>query len=123
MSVSEKIVPFHVFQSHCDDRHFGYMGTPGKFYVSCKNRLASQPDKCNFRTCPVWNSDLVQDVSGVVNRGSQEDFAAKVAAIPPSLSLRDLNVRLKGTVSHAGEKYSPFSEPQEYHDSVAGEDV
>ena len=70
-----RIVPFQVFQAHCDERRFIYSGNPGNFHVHC--RLENGPQKCNNTVCPIWNSD-------------------RVRSVPENLqSLRDLNLVLK----------------------------
>lgn len=55
---NERIVPFQVFQDHCDERRFVYTGKPGSFNVLCKLKDC----KCNRRNCPIWNSKRVADI-------------------------------------------------------------
>jgi hypothetical protein len=78
--VIKKVMPFHVFQSHCDDRKFDYMGQSGKFFVTCKRGL----DKCNFRICPVWA--VLQDAPGQ----EEPEFVAEVG-----MTLRQVNLSLR----------------------------
>lgn len=70
---NERIVPFQVFQAHCDERRFVYTGKPGNFNVLCK----LEGCKCNRRNCPIWNSKRVADIP--------EDM----------MSLRDVNLALR----------------------------
>lgn len=70
---NEKIVPFQVFQAHCDERRFIYAGKPGNFNVLCK----LNDSKCNIKCCPIWNSK-------------------RVTAVPNDIiSLRDVNLALR----------------------------
>jgi len=55
---NDKIVPFQVFQAHCDERRFIYAGKPGNFNVLCK----LENYKCNKKNCPIWNSNRVSDI-------------------------------------------------------------
>jgi len=72
---NEKIMPFQVFQAHCDERRFVYTGKPGNFNVLCK--LCDK--RCNKRNCPIWNSN-------------------RVAAVPKGvMSLRDVNLALRSS--------------------------
>jgi len=89
MSVSEKVVPFHVFQNHCDDRHFSYMGVSGKFFVTCKKGY----DKCNFRVCPIWNSDQVQGVQDFLRNEQDQEQILEEEDL--GMSLHDVNMRLR----------------------------
>ena len=75
-----KVVPFPVFQAHCDERKFVYAGSPGKFDVYC--RLG--PERCNNELCPIWNSDKVQPLDD-----------------KPVQPLRDINLRLKNGINNS----------------------
>jgi hypothetical protein len=79
MWISERIIPFHVFQDHCDERRFSYMGESGKYFVTCK----LGPDHCNHHECPIWNNiKLVKDIDGNQLK-------------TPENSLNSINLRLK----------------------------
>jgi len=70
---NEKIVPYQVFQAHCDERRFIYAGKPGNFNVLCR----LNDSKCNIKCCQIWNSK-------------------RVAEVPKDImSLRDVNLALR----------------------------
>jgi len=78
---NEKIVPFQVFQAHCDERKFIYAGKPGNFNVLCR----LNDFKCNIKCCPIWNSKRVAD------------------APKDMVSLRDVNLALRSQGDENGQ--------------------
>jgi hypothetical protein len=98
MGISVRLIPFNIFQEHCCERRFKYMGRAGHFFVSCS--LGS--DMCNNRVCQVWNSDVVSDYNKNDKKPEFPDDGNFTIT-----SLKSINIRLKNndnTLSETSEQ-------------------
>lgn len=57
MNKSFNKVPFVVFQNNCSERHFDYMGSSGKFRVSCHDQ-GCHSNSCDVLNCPFYRDKI-----------------------------------------------------------------
>jgi len=92
MAISVRLVPFNIFQEHCCERRFKYMGRAGHFFVTC----SIGGDMCNNRVCSVWNSNLIADYNKDMKNNENYTFHDDQQVMDAELpSLRNINTRLK----------------------------
>lgn len=49
----KRVLSFHALQNVCYERKFRFMGTAGRFFVTCK----LGPEACNCNVCPIWTNE------------------------------------------------------------------
>lgn len=102
--VSERIVPYPVFQAYCGERQFRYAGQKNMYYVHCRHK-DSLNGRCNEVDCPIWNDTTrvrmleepaeinnlsLRDMNQVLRRASMEEqFKPRVNLIPQQLENTD----------------------------------